>query len=95
MATGTVITLSAGVITFTDKWYWAHEADWKIAVATLIAGAGIDLLSRVSDKGATALSVMILIGASTTKFNGHSAVDTITSAISSNSTTKPAKKKGK
>jgi hypothetical protein len=89
------VVLVAGGLTFTDKWYWSHDPDWKIVIATVIAAGGIDLLARASDKAATALAVMILIGAATTKFNGHSAIDTVDSALSKGAASRQKKKEGK
>jgi hypothetical protein len=88
--TSAVIVLVAGGITFTDKWYWSKAIDWKIPVATLLAAAGIDALAKLDNKAATILSLLVLLGAVTTKFNGHSAVDTVTSSIGTKKTTATA-----
>jgi hypothetical protein len=81
--TSVVITITAGGITFVNQWYQTKRIDWKVPVATLILAGGIDLLAKLDSKGATILAFLILLGAASTKFNGKSAVDTVTALINS------------
>lgn len=83
------ITLVAGGITFVNQWYQTHNADWKVPVATLILAAGVGGLSNLDSKAATILSLLILLGAATTKYNGHTAIDTITGLVHSRGTAPP------
>lgn len=76
--TGVTITLIAGGITFTNQWYQTKKADWKVPVATVLLSAAVGGIAALDDKAATLLSLLILLGASTTQFNGKSFVDTIT-----------------
>lgn len=89
MAAATVITLVAGGITFVNQWYQTRNLDWKVPVATVILAGGIDVLSNLDSKAATILSLLILMGAATTQFNGHSALDTVTSLTGNTSTSPP------
>lgn len=79
----------AGGITFTNQWYQTRNIDWKVPVATLILAAGIDVLANIDKTGANILSVMVLLGAATTKYNNHSAVDTVTALVQSKQTAPP------
>lgn len=85
----TMITLTAGGITFVNQWYQTRNVDWKVPVATVILAAAMDGLARLDSKAATILSVLVLMGAATTKFNGKSAVDMITSLTQSKGTAPP------
>lgn len=76
-STAAVIVLTAGTATFTNKWYQEHRVDWKIPLATVLAAAAVDGMSRLDEKGATLLSVMVLIAALSTKFNGKSVFDSL------------------
>lgn len=87
--TGTMITLTAGGITFVNQWYQTRNIDWKVPVATVILAGGVDVLSRLDTKAATILSVLILMGAVTTKFNGKSAIDMISQLTQSKQTAPP------
>lgn len=83
------VTLVAGGITFVNQWYWTHNLDWKVPVATVILAAGMSGLGKLDTKAANILSLMVLMGASTTKFNGHSAIDTVTTLTASRKTAPP------
>lgn len=83
METATAIILFAGTATFANEWWQTHQVNWRIPVATLLLGAAFDGLSRLDPKTATLLSVMVLIGAMTTKFNGNSAASTLAAIFSS------------
>lgn len=76
-STATGIILIAGTMTFTNEWYQTKKVNWRVPIATLLAGAVIDGLSKVDDKAAIGLSIMVLIVASATKFGGKSVIDTL------------------
>jgi uncharacterized membrane protein YfcA len=73
--TATVLVLTAGTITFTNEWYQTKTVNWRVPVATLILAGVFDGLAHLDDHAATGLSVMILIGALLTRFNGKSVAD--------------------
>jgi hypothetical protein len=75
--TATAIVLVAGGATFVNEWYQTKQVNWKIPVATLLIGAAIDGMSTINDRAAIGLSVIVLIGAVTTKFDGKSIIDTL------------------
>jgi hypothetical protein len=85
MAAATGVILVAGTITFSNEWYQTGKVNWRIPVATMLAAAIFDGLAKVDERAALGLSVIALIGAFTTKFNGKSVADTV-SGIMSNST---------
>lgn len=90
MSTGAVIVLVAGGATFTNKWYQTRQADWKVPVATLLLAGGIEAISSVDKNAGTVTALLVLLGAVTTKFNGHSAIDTITALSASHQSSKPS-----
>lgn len=75
--TATAVVVTAGTITFINEWYQTKTVNWRVPVATVLLGAGIDFASHVNENAAIGLSVMVLIAALVTKFNGHSVADTI------------------
>lgn len=77
-APATVITLLAGGSTFTAEWALGHVFNWKIPLATILLAAGMEGFSALDRNGATLLSLFVLIGAVTTKFDGHSVIDLVT-----------------
>jgi hypothetical protein len=89
--TATVIVLTAGTITFTNEWYQTKKIDWRVPVATVLLAAGFDVMARIDSRGATLLSIMVLVAASTTKFNGKSAVS-ILSGLGNTTAAKVGKK---
>jgi hypothetical protein len=80
-APGTVLVLTAGGITFFNEWYQNHEINWKVPIATLLAGAVIDGLAHWNNRAATGLGVIVLIGAVVTRFNGKSIADVLDEAF--------------
>ena len=76
-STATGIILIAGTATFANEWYQTKKVNWRVPIATLLAGAVIDGLNRIDDKAAIGLSIMVLIAASATKFGGKSVIDTL------------------
>jgi hypothetical protein len=77
MATSTVIILVAGSMTFVNEWYQTNEINWKVPIATALGAALFEGFAKVSDKGATGLAVIVLIGAFVTRMNGKSPADTL------------------
>ena len=75
VATGIVLT--AGTMTFANEWYQTGKVNWRVPVATLLLAAGFDALAHVDNKAAVGLSIMVFIGAATTKFGGASVADTL------------------
>ena len=75
VATG--IILVAGTITFANEWYQTGKVNWRVPVATVLAAAVFDGLAHIDDKAAVGLAVIVLMGASVTKFGGKSAVETV------------------
>jgi hypothetical protein len=86
IATGIVIV--AGTVTFTNEWYQTHKVNWRVPVATVLVAAVFDGLAHIDDRAAVGLSIMVLIAALVTKFNGKSAADTL-AALFSAASTKP------
>jgi hypothetical protein len=91
MPASVTITVVAGGMTFVNEWYQTKNIDWKVPVATVVLAAAMDGFSKVSNGAATALSVIIFLGAATTQFNGKSTVDTITDLLGNTKTSAPAK----
>jgi len=89
VATG--IILVSGTITFANEWYQTGKVNWRIPVATVLAAAVFDGLAHIDDKAAVGLSVVVLIGAMTTKFGGKSAAETV-AGFFQQSTAKPKPK---
>ena len=75
IATGIILT--AGTITFANEWYQTGKVNWRVPVATVLAAAVFDGLAHIDDKAAVGLSIIVLMGAMTTKFGGHSAAETV------------------
>lgn len=91
--TATVLVLTAGTITFANEWYQTKTVNWRVPVATVILAGVFDGLSHLDEKAATGLSVMILIAALLTRFNGKSVADQLTASFSGSST-KPRSRAG-
>jgi hypothetical protein len=83
LATGIILT--AGTMTFANEWYQTGKVNWRVPVATLIGAAVFDALAHIDSKAAVGLSIIVLMGAATTKFGGKSAVDTIASFFNESS----------
>jgi hypothetical protein len=78
----TTIVLISGAVTFTGEWYWNHEIDWKVPLATILLAAGAEGLSAVDKNGATVLSCLVLLAALSTPFKGHTAFGMISGVLS-------------
>jgi hypothetical protein len=75
LATGIIVT--AGSITFVNEWYQTGTVNWRVPVATVLAAGIFDGLAHIDSKAAVGLSIVVLLGALTTEFNGKSASATI------------------
>jgi glucokinase len=82
-ATATGIILVAGTITFSNEWYQTGKVNWRVPIATVLAAAIFDGLAKIDDKAAVGLAIMVLIGASVTRFNGKSVADTLAELFAS------------
>ena len=89
IATGIILT--AGTITFGNEWYQTGKVNWKIPVATVLIAAVFDGLAHIDQNAAVGLSIIVLIGAVTTEFNGKSVADTV-GGFFANATDTKAKK---
>jgi PPE-repeat protein len=76
-STATGLVLIAGTATFATEWYNTGKVNFKVPIATLLAAAVFDGLAKLDDKAAVGLSVLVLLGALTTKWGGRSAVETV------------------
>jgi glucokinase len=90
LATG--IILVAGTSTFANEWYQTGKVNWRVPVATLLLAAGFDALAHIDDKAAVGLSIVVLIGAATTRFGGKSTADTLAELFSNKPQGKQRKK---
>lgn len=79
--TGIKLVLLAGGLTLGNEWYQTHEINWRIPVAAALAAAGTGALGRVSPRGATGVGIMALIVASTTRLNGKSPVEQLSTIV--------------
>lgn len=89
MTASVTITLVAGGITFVNEWYQTRNIDWKVPLATTLLAVGMEVFSSLDSGAATALSVLVLMGAATTQFNGKSAVSTVLEMLGNTKTTAP------
>lgn len=88
---GTEIILLAGTMTFANEWYQTKKVNFRVPVATLLAAAAIDGLSHIDNRAGVGLSIMVLIGASVTKFGGKSVIDTLADIFGKSSASASAK----
>jgi hypothetical protein len=79
--TGMKLVLVAGSMTFANEWYQAHEINWRIPVATVLAAAIVAGVGKVSPGGGAGLGVMALIVAAVTPLNGKSPVQQLTTIV--------------
>lgn len=77
MAAAASIVLVAGGLTFVNEWYNAHDLNWKVPIATALGAAVIDGIATINPHAGTALAIMVLIAASTTRLKGKSPLDTV------------------
>jgi hypothetical protein len=88
--TATIVVLVAGTGTFANEWYQTGQVNWRVPIATMLGAAVVDGIAKIDDKAALALSIMVLLAAVTTKFNGKSIIDTISTTLGA-ATKQPAK----
>lgn len=98
--TAAIIVLTAGGLTWTNEWLQnpdPSQISWRVPVAALIGAGLIDMVAKLDNGAAIALSVMILIGAAVTPFHGNSVADEIGKNLlaASSKPKKGTKKKGK
>jgi len=78
---GPGMVVAAGVMTFANEWYQNGKFNWRIPVATLLGAALVGGLASFSPNAGKGLGGIILIGAATAKFGGHSVVEELNGAI--------------
>jgi hypothetical protein len=86
--TGMKIVLLAGTLTFANEWLQTKEINWRVPVATVLAGAAVAGVGRISPGGATSLGLMALLVAAVTPLNGKSPIQEIGSVVNGSGTTK-------
>jgi hypothetical protein len=91
-ATGTILVLTAGTLTFGNEWIQTHSINWRVPVATVLAAAVTDVLAKASPTAGTGLGIMALIVAATVPLNGKSPVQELTGILSAKSTTASTQK---
>jgi|SRR5208282_2005836 len=89
MTASVTITLAAGGMTFVNEWYQTKNIDWKVPLATALLAVGMEVFSNIDNGAATALSVIVFLGAATTQFNGKSPVDTVSALLGNTKTSAP------
>jgi hypothetical protein len=82
------LVLFAGTLTFSNEWLQTRELNWRIPVATVLAGAAVAGIGRVSPGGASSMGVMALIVAAVTPLNGKSPIQEIGSVVNARATAK-------
>lgn len=82
------LVLFAGTMTFGNEWYQTHELNWRVPVATVLAGAAVAGIGRVSPGGAASLGLMAVIVASATPLNGKSPIQELASVVNKPSSRK-------
>jgi environmental stress-induced protein Ves len=91
--TATVVIISAGGMTFANEWYQTNKINWRIPVATVILAGLFDVFGNIDAKAANITSVIVLIGALTTRFNGNSVADELAGLYPGTATKTTGKKK--
>lgn len=81
MAKSTGIILTAGALSFGNEWISANKVNWRIPVATLGVAFIFSGIEKLNEQAAVGLSVIVLITAMLTPFNGKSPVETLTSSL--------------
>lgn len=79
--TGMKFVLVAGTMSFGNEWFQTKKVNWRIPVATVLAGAATAGIGRVSPGGAASLGVMAIIVASTTSLNGKSPIEELLTVV--------------
>lgn len=79
--TGMKLVLLAGGMTFANEWFQAHEVNYRVAVATVLAAAGTAGIGRISPGGAASLGLMALIAAAATPLKGKSPIQQLAAVV--------------
>lgn len=72
MSQSTGIMLFAGTVSFGNEWLQTGKPNFRIPVATLVAGVFLNGVERLYPKAGTGLAVIVLITVLATPFNGKS-----------------------
>lgn len=72
MSQSTGIMLFAGTVSFGNEWLQTGSPNWRIPVATLVAGVFLNGVERIYPKAGVGLSVIVLITVLATPFKGKS-----------------------
>lgn len=79
MSSGPALVLISGTLTFGNEFLQKDKINWRVPVATILGAWFVEGISKVSDKGATALGVMVLIAAAANKSAGKSPFEELAS----------------
>lgn len=85
--TGMKLVLLAGGMTFANEWFQAKQINYRVAVATVLAAAGVAGIGRISPGGAASLGLMALIAAAATPLNGKSPIQQLNAVVNGSSAT--------
>jgi hypothetical protein len=72
MSQSTGIMLFAGTVSFGNEWIQTGKPNFRIPVATLVAGLFLNGVERIYPKAGTGLAVIVLITVLVTPFQGKS-----------------------
>ena len=72
MSQSTGIMLFAGTVSFGNEWIQTGKPNFRIPVATLVAGLFLNGVERLYPKAGTGLAVIVLITVLATPFQGKS-----------------------
>lgn len=80
---GPALVLTAGALTFGNEWLQTDQINWRVPVATVFGAAAMAAIGVISVNAANSLGVMVLIAAASTRFNGKSAFQELSSTLPS------------
>lgn len=80
-SSGPALVMISGTLTFGNEFVQANKFNVKVIVATLLGTWMMMGVAKVSPKGATALGVMVLIAAASTRVNGKSPFEELSSLV--------------
>lgn len=72
MSQSTGIILFAGTVSFGNEWLQTGKPNFRIPVATLVAGVFLSGVERIYPKAGTGLAIIVLITVLATPFKGKS-----------------------
>lgn len=81
MSQSTGIMLFAGTISFGNEWIQTGKPNWRIPVATLVAGVFLNGVERIQPKAGVGLAVIVLITVLATPFKGKSPLQEAVSVL--------------